>query len=152
MQAGSGDVLRGAGDEPAAGPSGETGGTASSVLARAAALRFPDLRELPTGRERVDALIDHIVATAISRGELEELRLETQVDLLDARDRFNRIPALGSKTKPAAEEARRMADPDLATRIDRGRWLVERCTEAINRMGGTDYDAASRAYTLIAGS
>lgn len=143
--------MRGASARPPTG-SGEGEGVASSVLARAAQLRFPDLRKLDTPRERVEALIDHISDTAVVRGELEQLRLETQVDLLDARDTWHRLQIPASKSKPQADELRRRADPELAVRIDRGRWLVERCTEAILRMGGTDYDAASRAYTLLAGN
>jgi hypothetical protein len=151
LQGEDGHLLRGASAQPATG-SGEGQGGASSVLARAAQLRFPDLRELKTPRERVDALIDHISDTAVLRGELEQLRLETQVDLLDARDAWHRLQIPASRSKPQADELRRRADPELAARIDRARWLIERCGEAIARMGGTDYDAASRAYTLLAGN
>jgi hypothetical protein len=144
-------VLRGAGPQPVAGSGGGAGSSGASVLGQAAALRFPDLRELKTGRERVDALVEHITATAIARGDLEELRLETQVDLLTARDEWNRL-VVPKGTKPAQDDARRRTNPALYERIQHARWLVERCTEGIERMGGSDYDAASRAYTLIAGT
>ena len=120
-----------------------------SVLAEASALRFPDLSQ-KSGREKVEALADHIMQTAITRGELEELRLEAHVALYAARKRLGRLPAASSKGK-VADEARRAADPELADEIDHHRWVVDRCTEQINRLGGTDYDAASRCYTLLGG-
>ena len=142
-------VLRGAGDGSAAG-SGE-GPRELGALARAVAVRFPDL----TGkqpRERVEAIIDHIAETAIVRGELEELRLEAHVDLRAAIAELTRVPTGVTRSAAAIMEAKRQARPDLAARADMARWLVERATEQINRMGGTEYDAASRTYTLLVGS
>lgn len=136
-------MLRGAGGGPAAGS-----GEAEGVLARAAALRFPDLRE-KRGAEKIDALIDHINLTAILRGELEELRLEAHVRALAARERLRGVPVGVGKTKAATEELRRAAAPDVASELDGALWLVDRCTEQIARLGGSDYDAASRAYTLL---
>lgn len=132
--------------EPPAGSGGDEGGT----LARAATLRFPDLGE-KHGREKVDALVDHITHTAILRGELEELRLGAYVDLRKHLAELSRVPTGVTKSRPAIEEAKRQARPDLADRIDSARWLIDRCTEQIARMGGTEYDAASRAYTLLSG-
>lgn len=86
------------------------------------------------------------------RGELEQLRLEAHVALRDARERLRRIPATQHKSKSAAEESRRAQDPELAREIDHWQWLVDRCTEQIARFGGTEYDAASRTYTLLSGS
>lgn len=86
------------------------------------------------------------------RGELEQLRLEAHVGLRDARERLRRIPATSHKSKSAAEESRRLAAPDLAREIDHWQWIVDRCTEQIARFGGTEYDAASRTYTLLSGS
>lgn len=142
-------MLHGDGGEPAAG-SGDAQ-RSSSILQRAAALRFPSLRDLPP-RDRVEALVDHIQDTAIARGELEELRLEAQANLHELRQRFNKLPAPSNRSKAGADEARRALDPVLAERIDGARWLVERCTEGIMRMGGSEYDAASRTYTLLSGS
>lgn len=122
-----------------------------SVLARAASLRFPDLSQL-TGAARVEALTDHIVTTAIMRGELEELRLEANVELLEVSKRLLRMPATVRGSRAATEEARRLAAPELASKQDQARWVTQRCTEQINRLGGSDYDAASRAYTLLTGS
>lgn len=123
----------------------------TGCLARSAALRFPDLRELQ-GRERVEALIEHISDTAILRSEVEELRLSAHVQLLELRSQLRRIPAPGARTKQMAEDTRRAANPGLADQVDRAQWVVDRCTEQISRLGGSDYDAASRAYTLLSGS
>lgn len=147
LQAEGGHVLRGASGEPAPG-SGEAEGGA---LARASAIRFPDLSELQ-GRERVEALIDHITLTAIARGELEELRLDAYVHLRAADAELSRTPTAVTRSAAAIMEAKRAARPDLAARVDDARWTINRCTEQISRMGGSEYDAASRAYTLLSGS
>lgn len=139
-------MLRGAGSEPTAGSSDDQG-----VLARAVAVRFPDLSQL-SGSGRTYALADHIADTAIVRGDLEQLRLEAHVGLRDARERLHRIPATQHKSKSAAEESRRAQAPELAREIDHWQWIVDRCTEQIARFGGTEYDAASRTYTLLSGS
>lgn len=148
LQGEDGLVLRGAGAQPAAGPGDDEG----STLARAAALRFPSLREIPQPRARVEALVDYISDTAIIRGELEELRLEAETQLLELRARWRSLPMPSNRTAPQVEAARRAADPALGASLDRARWMVDRCSEAIARFGGSDYDAASRAYTLLSGS
>lgn len=122
-----------------------------SVLARAAVLRFPNITEMEGGAAKVEALTDHIVATAIARGDLEELRLQAQVSLLGVRKKLARMPQTG-RDRSRTEEARRAAAPELADEHDHWKWIVDRCTEQINRLGGTDYDAASRAYTLVSGT
>ena len=142
------DLLRGSGGEPAPGPGSDEGN--DSILARAASLRFPDLKAL-TGRERVDRLIDHITDTAILRGELEELRLGAHVTMRDAAAELVAVPTGVTKNRAAIDEGKRLARPDLAVKLDGAQWLVQRCTEQINRLGGSDYDAASRCYTLITG-
>lgn len=140
------DLLRGAGGEPASGSGDDEG-----VLARAAAVRFPDLSE-KQGRERIEALVDHINHTAIARGELEELRLQAHVNLRAALAQLARVPSSAFKSRAAIEESKRQARPEIAEQIDGARWLVERCSEQINRMGGSEYDAASRTYTLLSGT
>lgn len=146
-------VLRGADSESEPGSGDVETGATESILGRAAALRFPNLRDLAP-RERIDALIDYITDTAIARGELEELRLEAHVRLRDARERLAAVTVTASRSasKVAVEELRRQAAPKLAHEVDSARWVVERCTEQIMRLGGTDYDAASRTYTLLSGS
>jgi hypothetical protein len=120
------------------------------ALARAARLRFPDLRELH-GRARIEALVDHITEAAIIRGELEELRLEAQVQARDTRRHLDRVPATVLRSRAAAVEARRLADPGAAQQLDDAQWVIDRCTEQIHRLGGSEYDVASRAYTMLTG-
>ncbi len=136
------------GAQSASEPDGGEG--TGSTLARAAALRFPNLKELQ-GRERIEALIDHITDTAIVRGDLEQLRLEAHTRLHAALGEMVGVVVGSSKTKTARDDAKRLVRPDLAETIDGTRWLISRCTEQIERLGGTDYDAASRAYTLLGG-
>lgn len=122
----------------------------TSILGRAVSLRFPDIRE-KRGRECVDALVDFITETAIVRAEVEELRMRGHVQLLDARKRLARVGGPVARTKQATDEMRRGMWPDIAEEIDHWRWVIDRCVEQINRLG-SDYDAASRAYTLVSGS
>jgi hypothetical protein len=138
-------LLRGAGDGPASGSGEDPGDAGLSILGAAAAVRFPDLRTLGR-REKIDALTDHIAATAIARGDVEALRLEAHANLLDMRDRWSRLPTFASKSQ--TDDQRRQMDPELARDIDRAQWLVVRCTEQINRLD-RDFDAASRAYTTL---
>lgn len=124
----------------------------TSALARAAKLRLP--RITPENRaQRVDILADHILETATVRGELAQLRMEAHIDLLELRGQW---AAAGSfragKGVQANEQIKREENPELAARLDRAKWVIERCNEELDRLGGSDYDAASRAYTLIAGS
>jgi hypothetical protein len=85
------------------------------------------------------------------RGELEELRLEAHTRLFTALKELAALPVAVTRSKPAIDEAKRQARPDLAELVDGSRWLIARCGEQIERLGGSDYDAASRAYTLLGG-
>lgn len=146
LQAEGDDVLRGEpGGEPAPGPDD------TSTLARSVALRFPDLTQIENARERTEALQDHIVATAIMRGELAELRLHAHVSLQEALKSWRKIDVRTARTGPQMDDVRRRQRPDLAERIDDAKWTIARCTEELDRHGGTEYDAASRAYTILSG-
>jgi hypothetical protein len=103
-------------------------------------------------RERIEALIDHVSRTAIMRGELEELRLEAHVSLREATAELARVPTGITRNGAAIAEAKRQARPELGRRADDAQWLVQRCTEQINRMGGSEYDAASRTYSMMGGT
>lgn len=124
-----------------------------SILARAAALRFPELKDLQTG-VKISALIDYINDSTIARGDLEQLRLEAHVKLRDARRQLAEcnVPVSRSTSKAALDELRRRSAPAVAAMVDDAKWVIDRCTEQIARLGGTDYEAASRVYTLLSGS
>lgn len=123
-----------------------------SILARASCLRLPYIDE-NNRAQRVDILCDHILLTATIRGELAQLRMEAHVDLLAAQSEWNSASLFrAAKGVKANEEIKRQEHPELAARLDRCKWLIARCNEEIDRLGGSDYDASSRAYTIIAGS
>jgi hypothetical protein len=125
----------------------------TSVLARATKLRLPRLPPETSRADRVDTLCDHILETAIVRGELAELRMSAHVDLLAALEEWSSASSFrASKGVKANEQLKREEHPELAARIDRAKWTIARCTEEMDRLGGSDYDAASRAYTLLSGS
>lgn len=141
------DVLRG---EPGVEPEPEPDPLAGSTVGRSVRLRFPDLSQIENPRERTNQLQDHIVATAIMRGELAELRLVAHMALQAALKDWKRIPVTG-RTGPARDEERRRLRVDLADKIDDAKFTIARCTEEMDRHGGTEYDAASRVYTLLSG-
>lgn len=124
----------------------------TSALASAAQLRIP--RITPENRDqRVEILADHILETAHVRGLLAALRMEAHIELLGLRAEW----ATAGHFRPgkgvqANEQLKREENPELAARMDKAKWIIERCNEELDRLGGSDYDAASRAYTLIAGS
>lgn len=84
------------------------------------------------------------------RGELVELRLATHMALQEALKAWRKIHVTG-RTGPQNDEQRRRQRPDLAETIDDAKFIIARCTEEIDRHGGTEYDAASRIYTILSG-
>jgi hypothetical protein len=121
-----------------------------SVLWRSVNIHFPDLRGLPLA-ERSEKLQDHIVLTAMIRGELAQLRLAAHIDLREAQQEWEDLIPQSGRSK--ADTDRRRADmrPDLAKKISTAKWTIARCTEEMDRHGGTEYESASRAYTILAG-
>jgi hypothetical protein len=63
---------------------------------------------------------------------------------------LSRISTGVTRNRAAIDEAKRQARPDIAERIDGAQWLVDRCSEQVGRLG-SDYDAASRIYTMLSG-
>lgn len=123
-----------------------------SVLWRSVNIHFPNLREMQPA-ERRDALQEHIVATAMIRGELAQLRLAAYIDLRDAQQEWDTlIPQSGRSTKADLDRRRTDMRPDLAKKISTAKWTIARCTEEMERHGGTEYESASRAYTILAGT
>lgn len=126
--------------------------TDQSILARSSCLRLPYIDE-NNRSQRVDILCDHILLTATIRGELAQLRMEAHVELLSLLTQWNSASAFrAAKGLKANEELKREEHPELAAKIDRAKWLIARANEEIDRLGGSDYDASSRAYTMIAGT
>lgn len=124
----------------------------NSILATAATLRLPRITEENRAR-RVEILADHILETATVRGELAGLRMEAHIKLLSAQSEWAGIGSFrASKGVKANEEIKREENPELAGEMDRYKWLIARCNEELDRLGGSDYDAASRAYTILAGT
>lgn len=113
---------------------------------------MPEFTAAMGSRERALALQDHILATAIMRGRLAELRLNAQVGLRDAREELRAEPVLArGRSAKATEDAKLEANPSLARRLAGARWLIDRCTEEMDRLGGNDFESASRAYTILVG-
>lgn len=120
-------------------------------------LRVPlyDPNEAP--RQRLDALTDHLLKCAYHRAELEEALhwaieagklLRQQWDGIQGHEAMLR----GSKpTKEQVDAAKRTINPELWKSLEDARTLVESLRRQIVRLGGTDYDAVSRAYTLLSG-
>lgn len=115
----------------------------------------PSHRKMP--RERVEELQDHILKVAWHRAELEEAlhwcleggkALRRQWDDLQGYQ-----VALGAKaTKDDVERAKRELAPQVWTSLEEARTLTESIKRQITRLGGSDYDAASRVYTMLSGS
>lgn len=123
-----------------------------TVLGRASALRIPRITE-ENRQQRAEILADHILETATVRGELAELRMLAHVDLLGLLGEWATASSFrASKGVKANEELKREEHPELAAKMDRAKWTIARCSEEMDRLGGSDYDAASRAYTIISGS
>lgn len=126
------------------------------VLHRNAALRFPRLKGLATG-EKVEAIEDYLVDTAIARGELEHARLvvhEALGVLLDEWDDLEGWEVLLKANRPTQDDVRRAKKtvrPELHDAINDAKRLVARLSDQISRLEQDD-KAASRSYTIITGS
>lgn len=132
-----------------------------SILGRSVALRYPVSPARSDGvrrdrQARTAQLEDHIAATAIARGELADLRLRAHVSLRNDTRTWDRLAGWehhrGKDTTDASvERAKAKHAPDLYGRMKDARWVIERCTEEMQRMD-KDYDQASREYSLLSGS
>jgi hypothetical protein len=130
------------------------------VLTRAAAVRMPRFTPEMHSRERVEILEDYLNLTAVARGELEEARLWAHMALRDLTQEWDDIKGWGMHlqgngrhTKDDVVAAKREVRPELHDGIKEAKWLVERLTDQIDRIGARmgDDQVASRIYTLIAG-
>lgn len=127
------------------------------ALMNALPIRIPQFDPNTHPREKVSALEDHILKCAYHRGELEEAlhwcieagkALKVKWDGVEGYE-----PMLPSRpTKEQVDRAKAKINPDVWAGLQECRSLVESLKRQILRLGGTDYDAASRAYTLMSGS
>lgn len=128
-----------------------------SRLESSLTVRIPQFDPNATPREKVDKLQDHILTCAYHRAELEEAlhwcleagkKLRAQWDGLQGYE-----VSLGSRpTKDQVEAAKRELAPNTYLGLQEARGLVESLKRQITRLGGSDYDAASRVYTMLSGS
>lgn len=134
--------------------------TIKDTLARNADVTMPRFHSGMEARDRVEALEDYLNLTAVTRAELEEARLWAHMALKELGDQWDRItgwgmhlPSSGRQTKDDVIAAKREINPDLHAALTEARFLVERITEQIDRLGSRmgDDQVASRLYTLIAG-
>lgn len=130
------------------------------VLERGAAVRMPRFTPTMGSREKVEALEDYLNLTAVARSELEEGRLWAHMALRELLGEWDAIQGWGMHlqsngrhTKDDVTAAKREIRPDLHAALTEAKWLVERLSEQIDRLGSRmgDDQVASRIYTLIAG-
>lgn len=127
------------------------------ILERALPIRIPqyDPNEAPT--VRIEKLQDHILKVAWHRAELEEALhwcIEARKVLQLKWDDVQGWQSIaGSKpTQDAINRAKRQIDRDTWLGLAETRALIDSLHRQISRLGGSDYDAASRVYTLLSGS
>lgn len=127
-------------------------------LEKALKLRIPLFDPDTHPREKMQKLEAHILQCAYERAELEEAlhwgieigkQLRVQWDSHRGWE-----PVAGSKpTQERVNDAkRRTGMQPVWDAMQEMRALVDALERQIKRLGGSDYDAASRAYTLMSGS
>jgi hypothetical protein len=131
-----------------------------AALTAAADVRMPRFTPDMGGREKVELLEDYLNLTAVARGELEHARLWAHMALRELTVQWDEIQGWGMHlqsngrhTKDDVINAKREIRPDLYAGLTEAKWLVERLTEQLDRLGSRmgDDQVASRIYTLIAG-
>lgn len=126
------------------------------ALGRSARLRMTRFDERMSAQDRVDALEDHLNATAVARAELEEARMYAAGVAHKLGDEWDRIQGWEThlrRSQPTQEDVRRAKReirPDLHDAIREARFLVARLSEQIHRLEQDD-TVASRLYTIITG-
>lgn len=126
-------------------------------LHRAMVIRIPVFDPDTPPREKVSALEDHILRCAYHRAECEEALYWCVEAGKQIRAQFEEQTQgynIGLKSRPTKddiERARAELAPSLHQALLEARDLVEALRRQVYRLGGSDYDAASRAYTLLSG-
>lgn len=126
-------------------------------LESALPLRIPQFDPNTPPREKISRLEDYILKCAYHRGELEEAlhwcleagkRLRAEWDQVQGYE----VGLPSRPTKEQIDQSKRMISPNVWKGLDEARTLTESIKRQIARLGGSDYDAASRAYTMLSGS
>lgn len=123
------------------------------------ALRIPRRDPNESPQVRVAALEEHLLQVAYHKADLEEARywlIEAGRSLREQWDGIQGYEAMvrGGMSRASREQidqAKAQIKPDLWSSLEEARTLLEAITRQINRLGGTDYEAASRVYTLMTG-
>jgi hypothetical protein len=132
-------------------------------LLAASRLRMPRFDERDTDGMKIEKIENHLLVTAITRGDLEECRLHMQMALHDLQRQWDDIPREAwevhapktekARTQVAIAQAKRLIEPDLYDGIVEAKFLIARLTEQINRLSHMgDDQVASRIYSLLAGT
>lgn len=123
-------------------------------------LRIPQFDPNMHPREKITALEEYILKCAYVRADTEEAlhwcveagkKLKAQWDGVEGWQAQLRTSA-SKTTKEDVDRAKAVISPGLWTSLEECRTLVESLRRQCYRLGGTDYDAASRVYTLISGA
>lgn len=129
------------------------------ILENALGVRVPQFTPDDSPGFKISKLEDHLLKCAWHRGELEEAlywTLEAGKVLKGKWDHIhgyeNALPRGTKHTKEQVDGAKRTIDPGTWAAMEECKYLAENLRRQISRLGGTDYDAVSRAYTLISGS
>ncbi len=130
-----------------------------SVLLNASDVAMPRFTPAHTPPQKVDLLEDYLNLTAVTRAELERARLWAHTALHDLTAEWNAIQgwgmhlpeSRGRATKDDIIAAKREVRPDLHSALTEAKWLVDRLTEQLDRLGARmgDDQVASRIYTLL---
>lgn len=128
-----------------------------SKLESAMKVRIPQFDPNLPPREKISKLEDHILLVAWHRGELEEAlhwcieagkKLRVEWDQVQGYE-------VGLPSRPTKEQidlSKGRIAPELYASLEQARTLTTSIRRQIDRLGGSDYDAASRAYSLLSGS
>lgn len=129
------------------------------ILETALAIRVPQFDPNESPGIKIAALEDHLLKCAYHRGELEEglywtleagKALRLKWDSIHGYE--NALPRGTKHTREQVDTAKRAIDAGTWEAMEHCKYMAENLRRQISRLGGTDYDAVSRAYTLISGS
>jgi hypothetical protein len=120
-------------------------------------LRIPQVDPDARPQERIEALEDYVLKIAYARADLEEALywlIEGGKVLRAKWDGVEgwQVAVRGSRpTKEQVDRAKAEIDPSTYAALQEARTLVDHLKRQIARLGGSDYDAASRVYTMLSG-